>query len=142
MQEESQKQRISMEKEKGTADMQCELAKSQVDININENKAKARKAEADGESEYIEKTGHAQGAKVKAVGMAKAESYRAQVEALGQNQTAYVNIATALAEGKSKFVPEVLVTSSGDSGSLDALLGSLCKKFSQKPLVPKPDKAA
>ena len=133
MQEEAQKQRISMEKEKGTADMQCELAKSQVDVNINENKSKARKAEASGESEYIEKTGTAQGAKVKAVGMAKAESYRAQVEALGQSQTALVNIAGALADGKNKFVPEVMVTGGGKSGSLDALLGTLCNNFMKDP---------
>lgn len=132
MQEEAQKQRISMEKEKGTADMQCELAKSQVDININENKARARKAEADGESEYIEKTGRAQGAKVRAVGMAKAESYEAQVAALGQNQTAMVNMAGALAEGKNKFVPEVLVAGGETSGSMEALMGTICNSFLKK----------
>ena len=41
-------------------------------IDIKGNDAKARKAEADGEAEYIGKTGAAYGARVRAVGMAKA----------------------------------------------------------------------
>ena len=90
MQEEAQKQRIDMEKAAGTADMQRQLANSQVSIDIKSNNAMARKAEADGESEYIEKTGTAQGAKVRAVGMARAEAFQAQVAALGQTPTAMV----------------------------------------------------
>lgn len=125
MQEESQKQRISMEREKGTADMQRELAKSQVSIEIKANEARARKAEADGEAEYIEKTGAAQGAQVRAIGMARAEAFKAQVEALGQTPTALVNIATALSESGNKFVPEVLVAGGGSANALEALAGVL-----------------
>ncbi|MBC8246880.1 MAG: hypothetical protein H8E81_04785 [Deltaproteobacteria bacterium] len=140
MQEEAQKQRIAMEKEKGTADMQRELAKSQVTVDIKSNNAKARKAEADGEAEYIEKTGAAQGAKVKAVGMARAEAYQAQVEALGQTQTAMVNIATALSDGSHKFVPEVLVAGGGSTGSLDGLASILTRYFMNIDQSPKPER--
>ncbi len=130
-QEEAQHQRIAMEKTKGTADMQRDLAQSQVSIEIKKNNADARKAEAAGESEFIEKTGAAQGARVRAIGMARAEAYKAQVAALGQAQTALVNVANALAESRNRFVPEVLVAGSG-GGSLDGLASVLTRSFMEK----------
>jgi SPFH domain/Band 7 family protein len=133
-QEASQIQRIEMEKAKGTADMQSELAKSQVSIDIKSNNARARKEEASGDAEYIEKTGTARGAKVRAIGMARAEAFRAQVAALGQIPTALVNVANALSEGNNKFVPEVLVTggSGGGSGALDGLAAMLTQYFNKQ----------
>ena len=94
----AQEERIAMEQSKGTADMQADLAKSQVGVEIKTNNASARQAEGRGEAAYIEQTGKAQGAQVEAVGMARAKAYKAQVEALGKTQTAVVNVATALAE--------------------------------------------
>jgi len=130
MQEEAQRQRTETEHASGTAEMQRDLAKSQVSVQIKENEAAARKAEASGEAEYISRTGQAQGAEVRAIGMARADSYRAQVEALGPVNTALVNTATILAEGTNKFVPEVLVA--GGGGSLDGLLATLTQAFTQK----------
>ncbi len=130
MQEEAQRERINMEKARGTADMQSSLAKSQVTIEIKSNDAKARKAEAEGEADYIEKTGAAHGAEVRAIGMARAASFKAQVDALGQAQTALVNVASALADSSNKFVPEVLVGGTG-AGALDGLASVLTKNFLQ-----------
>jgi len=126
MQQEAQEQRILTEKSKGTADMQAELAKSQVGVEIKTNNANARHAEGRGEAAYIEQTGKAQGAQVEAVGMARAKGYEAQVRALGQGPTAAVNIVTALSDGKAKFMPDVLVTGGG-GGSLDGLAATLMK---------------
>jgi len=129
-QEQAQKQRIDMEKSKGMAEMQKDLAQSQVSIEIKTNNARARKSEADGEAEYIEKTGAAQGAKVRAIGMARAEAFKAQVQALGQMPTALVNIANSLAEGKNKFVPEVLVAGGeGGSNAISGLASVLTQHF-------------
>lgn len=133
-QELAQRQRIETEHASGTAEMQRDLAKSQVSVQIKSNEADARKAEAAGEAEYIEKTGAAQGAEVRAIGMARADAYRAQVEALGEINTALVNAATILAEGRNKFVPEVVVT--GGGGALDALMSTLTQFVMQK--LPKP----
>ena len=127
MQQEAQEQRILTEKSKGTADMQADLAKSQVGIDIKTNNANARQAEGRGEAAYIEQTGKAQGAQVEAIGMARAKAYEAQVRALGQSQTAIVNVATVLSEGKAKFVPDVLVA--GGGGSVEGLAASLIKHF-------------
>jgi hypothetical protein len=127
---EAEDQRILMQQAKGTADMQEDLARSQVEVEINVNKAKARKAEADGESFYIEKTGTAHGAKIRAVGLARAEGYEAQVRALGQTPTAVVNAINALSEGNMKIIPDVLVTSGNNGlGSIEGLAATLMKKF-------------
>lgn len=127
MQQEAQEQRILTEKSKGTADMQADLAKSQVGIDIKTNNANARQAEGRGEAAYIEQTGKAQGAQVEAIGMARAKAYEAQVRALGQSQTAIVNVATVLSEGKAKFMPDVLVA--GGGGSVEGLAATLIKHF-------------
>src|SRR5215510_6615695 len=118
----AQDQRIEMEQAKGTADMQADLARSKVGVNIKKNNADARVAEATGEAEYIRQTGTAKGAEVEAIGLARARGYRAQVEALGSNATAIVNVVAALAEGKAKFVPDVLVAGGGNgNGALEGL---------------------
>lgn len=127
MQQEAQEQRIQTEKSRGTADMQVDLAKSQVGIDIQENNAKARTAQGRGEAAYIEQTGKAAGAQVEAIGMARAKAYEAQVKALGQGSTALVNIVTALAEKKVKIVPEVLVAGGGNS--IEGLAASLIRSL-------------
>jgi hypothetical protein len=128
-QKSAQDERIEMEQAKGTADMQGDLARSKVGVSIKKNNADARTAEAAGEAEYIRQTGTARGAEVEAVGLARARGYRAQVEALGSGATAVVNVVTALAEGKAKFVPEVLVAGSNGSGALDGLAATAMRFF-------------
>jgi hypothetical protein len=125
----AQDQRIEMEQAKGTADMQADLARSKVGVDIKKNNADARVAEATGEAEFIRATGTAKGAEVEAIGLARARGYRAQVEALGSNATAIVNVVTALSEGKAKFVPDVLVAGGGNGGALDGLAASAMRFF-------------
>lgn len=132
-QQEAQEQRIQTEHARGTADMQLDLARSTVNVEIERNNANALKAKADGESTYIRQTGAAKGAEVEAVGLAKATAYKAQVEALGKDATAAVNIVTALsdAKGSQRIMPEVLVLG-GDGGAIQGLAGTLIKKFNVK----------
>ncbi len=125
MQREAQDQRIETEKAKGTADMQSDLARSAVGVEINKNNAEARKAQADGEATYIERTGTAQGAQVRAVGLANAEAYQKQVEALGKGPTALVNAINALAKSSTAFVPRNLVVGGGGNQGIIEALGSL-----------------
>jgi hypothetical protein len=126
MQRQAQDQRIETEKARGTADMQAQLAQAAVGVDIKKNNAEARKAEADGESTYIERTGTAQGAQVRAVGLARAEAYQKQVAALGQGATALVNAIEALSRSNVPFMPNTLVTGGGGSiGGVIEGLGSL-----------------
>lgn len=136
-QKSAQDERIEMEQAKGTADMQADLARSKVGVDIKKNNADARIAEAGGEAEFIRQTGAARGAEVEAVGLARARGYRAQVEALGSNATAIVNVVTALAEGKAKFVPDVLVAGgSNGNGALEGLAATAMRFFASGASIP------
>ncbi len=131
MQRSAQDQRIETEKARGTADMQAQLAQSAVGVDIKKNNAEARKAEADGDATYIERTGAAQGAQVRAVGLARAEAYQKQVAALGQGSTALVNAIDSLVKSAVPFVPNILVAGGGgsSSGVLEGLAALLMRKL-------------
>jgi hypothetical protein len=125
MQRQSQDQRIETEKARGTADMQVELAKSKVGVDIQTNRTEARMKEAQGEAAYIEQTGTAKGAEVRAVGLANAEAYERQVAALGKGPTTLVNAIKALAAGEATFMPKILVVGSGSSQGVLESLGTM-----------------
>ncbi|MGA3009824.1 MAG: SPFH domain-containing protein [Terracidiphilus sp.] len=131
MQRQAQDQRIETEKARGTADMQVELAKAKVGVDIQTNKTEARMKEAQGEATYIEQTGTAKGAEVRAVGLANAEAYERQVGALGKGPTAFVNAVKALSVGNIAFVPKILVVGGGGSsqGVLESLGAMLMDKL-------------
>jgi uncharacterized membrane protein YqiK len=128
-QQAAQTARIELEKARGTADMQAELAAAQVSVDINGNKAKAKEAQAGGDAAYTRVTGQAEADKVQAIGLAEAKAvealgvaratgFRAQREAIGETATALVAVAGAVAEGQIQVVPDVLVTG---ASSLDGL---------------------
>jgi hypothetical protein len=141
----AEEERIEMEQAKGTADMQGDLARSKVGVAIKKNNADARVAEASGEAAYIRDTGTAKGAEVEAIGLARAKGFQAQVQALGPNATALVNVIAALSEGRAKFVPDILVTGGNGSSAVDGLAatamrflsgGSLAKPEQPTPAAP------
>src|SRR6266540_1451214 len=130
--------RIEMEKARGTANMQSELAAAQVSVDINSSRARAREAEANGEAAFVRVTGQAEADKIQAIGLAdakavealgvaRASGFAAQREAIGELPTALVAIANAVAEGKVDIMPEVLVT--GGGSSLDGLAATLIRSL-------------
>ena len=140
MQQSAQMERVDMEKAKGTADMQAELARSAVGVEIKSNDARAREKEGEGEAAYIEQTGRAAGAEVLAIGLARAEAYERQVAALGQNATAVVNAVEALSRGHVPFVPQVLVA--GGGGAMDGLAATLMSHLRVRTQDPEPPTVA
>ena len=140
MQRAAQDQRIETEKAKGTADMQADLAKSQVGVDIQNNRTAARKMEAQGEATFIEETGTAQGAQVRSVGLARAEAYQRQVAALGPNATALVNALEALSKSASPFMPNILVMGGNGGGTLEGVLALLMRQIDAG-MGPKPGAA-
>ena len=142
-QQEAETQRIAMERTKGEADMQAELAKSQVTIAITSNAAEARKAAAEGEAAYVRLLGEAEGDKLtaigqgegaalQAVGEGRAKGYESQQKALGQGNTAIINLVDGLQRVQTRFVPDVLVT--GGGGVLDGVAAVLLQHL-RKPQV-------
>src|SRR5262245_21617989 len=133
-QQRAETERIEMEKAKGTADMQAQLAQAQVGVEIRRNQAQQRQADGEGEAAYVRLTGEAEAAKTEAVGLAQARATEAlglaraagfeeQRKALGGPATALVNSINAIADGHVDVMPDVLVT--GGNGSLDGLAAVL-----------------
>ncbi|HET7698650.1 MAG TPA: SPFH domain-containing protein [Vicinamibacterales bacterium] len=114
-QREAQLTRIDMEKQGGLADRQRDLAGSEVEIIIKENRARARRAEGEGEAAFIEQTGRARGAEIEAIGLARAKGFAAQSQAIGPEATSAVNVVAELVKSPSRFVPDIMVTGSGDA---------------------------
>jgi uncharacterized membrane protein YqiK len=138
--QEAQAARIDVEKAKGTADSQLDLAHAQVNVDVQRSFAEARTAEAEGESSYVRLTGEAEADRTRAIGLAQAKAieakgvaqatgYEAQTEALGSQATAVVAVAQAVSEGNVQVVPDVLVTGGG-GGSLDGLAASIMRVLS------------
>jgi uncharacterized membrane protein YqiK len=136
--------RVQMEKARGTADMQAELAAAQVSVEINGNKARAREAEAGGEAAYVRLTGQAEADKVQALGLAEAKAtealglaraagFAAQREAIGEFPTALVAVAGAVAEGHLDVVPDVLVTG---GSSVDGLAATVMRALQNGKIQP------
>jgi hypothetical protein len=140
-QQRAQTSRVEMEKAKGTADMQAQLASAQVGVQIKANEAEARENEGKGEAAYVELTGRAEATKVQAIGLAEAKAtealglaraigFEAQTKALGSGATAVVAVANAVSEGHLTVVPEVLVSGGGGGGAMDGLAATLMRYLS------------
>ena len=68
---------------------------------------------------------------MKAIGLAKAEAYDAQVKAFGANATAFVNVVDALAKSGVPIVPEILVTG-GNAGGIDGVAATLMRYLGER----------
>lgn len=95
-QQRAQTARIEMEKARGTADMQGQLAGSQVSVEINHNQADARAEAARGEAAYLETTARAEATKVELLGRAEAS----RVQSVGLAEATRTE-AVGLAEAKA-----------------------------------------
>jgi uncharacterized membrane protein YqiK len=151
----AQDERVLMEKSRGIAEQQAQLAASQVAIEIAANGANARRAEADGvaaftvatgtaEADVIKAKGEGEAAAVQAIGLARAAGFKAQVDAIGPGATAIVAVANEVSDGQVKVVPDVLVTGSG--GSIEGLAATLMQQVAggngkKLPAEEKPRKA-
>ncbi len=135
-QQRAQAVRVDLERVRGTADMQKELAKATVNVDIQKAGAAARSAQAEGEATFVRLTGQAeadrrraiglaQAKAIEALGLAKAAGYEAQVSALGQSATAAVAVAGAVADGHVKIVPDVLVGSADATGAFTGLAATM-----------------
>jgi uncharacterized membrane protein YqiK len=136
-QQKAETARIEVEKARGTADMQSQLATAQVSVEISENQARAREAAATGEAAFVRLTGEAEADRTQALGLAeakaaealglaKAAGYEAQRAAIGEGATAMVAVAGAVADGHIDIVPDVLVTG---GGALDGLAATLMQSL-------------
>jgi len=145
----AQEENIAVQEKTARAEKQKDVIAAKLQIGINEDLAEAavKQAEgqkrsrilvAEGEASFILQTGNAEGAKQKAIGEGKAAGYEAQVKAMGQNNTALVNVVNNLGDNKTKIVPDILITSGGsESGGISNLVNVLLAKNTKDLVTPK-----
>ncbi|MFP5262687.1 MAG: SPFH domain-containing protein [Blastocatellia bacterium] len=123
-QREAEEKRIQLEKTKAHADNQRDLMAATVGVEISGKRAEQRKAEADGEAHYILATGKAEAEKVRLMGEAQGVAYAEQVNALGPQGVALVEILKVIGEKNVRITPDVMATGgTGDgAGGLGTLL--------------------
>ena len=128
--------RIEIEKAKGTADMQAELAAAQVSVGHQPQPGRGPRGPGRGRgrlraphrprrSRPDQAIGLAEAQATEALGLARAAGFDAQAEAIGQAPTALVAVTNAVADGHVDVMPDVLVT--GGGSSLDGLAATLMR---------------
>jgi uncharacterized membrane protein YqiK len=133
-QRDAQVARVSLEQQRGVADMQSQLAQANVSIDIEKSKAEAARARAEGEAAVITTTGEAEATRTKAIGeataaaeealgVARAKGFDAQRRAIGSEQTALVAALREVGSGHVKIVPDIQV--GGGEGGVIGGLGAL-----------------
>jgi uncharacterized membrane protein YqiK len=152
-QQAAQEARVSLEQQRGVADMQAQLAQANVSIDIEKANAQAARARAHGQADVITTTGGAEATRTRAIGeaeaaaeqalgLARAKGFDAQRQAIGAAQTALVAALREVASGDVKIVPDIQVGVDGGGviGGLGALLmrsladGSDARRPASEPL--------
>jgi uncharacterized membrane protein YqiK len=122
-QREAEEKRIQLEKTKAHADNQRDLMVATVGVEISGKRAEQRKAEADGEAHYILATGRAEAEKVRLMGEAQGVAYAEQVNALGPQGVALVEILKVIGEKNVRITPDIMAT--GGTGEGGGGIGTL-----------------
>jgi uncharacterized membrane protein YqiK len=111
----AQVQRQELVRATALAEIQNQVVTAEEGVRIAELEAAAKVKEAEGEAEGI-----------RAIGQAKADAYKAGVDALGEQAYASLQVMQIVGERQVRIVPNVSVTNSGAAGGnglVDALLG-------------------
>ena len=130
-QRDAQVARVSLEQQRGVADMQSQLAQANVSVDIEQSRAEAARARAEGEAAVITLTGAAEATRTEAIGqatasaeealgLARAKGFDAQRRAIGPEQTALVAALREVGAGHVKIVPDIQV-GGGEGGVLGGL---------------------
>jgi uncharacterized membrane protein YqiK len=134
----AQEARVSLEQQRGVADMQAQLAQANVSIEIETARAQAASARAEGEAAVITTTGSAEATRTRAIGeasaaaeealgLARAKGFDAQRRAIGSEQTALVAALREVGNGHVKIVPDIQV--SGEGGVVSGLGAMLMRSL-------------
>ena len=134
-QRDAQEARVSLEQQRGVADMQAQLAQANVSVDIEKSKAEAatRPGRGRGRGHHDDRraprrpaprrSARPTAAAEEALGLARAKGFDAQRRAIGAEQTALVAALREVGTGHVKIVPDIQV--GGDEGGVIGGLGAL-----------------
>lgn len=128
VQEAAQKQRQQLVRQTSLADIQHEVVGAEQGVSIAELHANAGVKQATGEAEATRLHAIGEAGAIRAVGQAKAEAYRAGVEALGAQGFTVMQLMQIVGERNVRIVPDVAVTGANSNpGLVDGLLGVMLR---------------
>lgn len=116
----AQMQRQELVRETTMANIQQEVVTAEQGVRIAELNASAQVKQANGEAESIRVTGEA-----------KADAYRAGVQALGGQSYTALQLMQIVGDRQVRVVPDVSVSGTPGSGLLDGLMGMMLMNQSQ-----------
>jgi len=126
VQQMAQTQRQQLVRETALADIQQEMVKSEQNVNIAELQAKADIQRANGEAEATKLRAVGDADAIRATGNARAETYRAGVEALGSQSYTAMQLMQIIGDRHVRLIPDVLVGANGNgNGLVDGLLSMI-----------------
>ncbi len=125
----AQEQRIAVAEKTARANQQENVISAKLSIEIAADRAEAARREAEGIRDATKTKADGTAYESERVGEGIAAAYRAQTDALGQQNVAALKLFEEIANGKIVVTPEVLVTSGGQEGGnlLNALLATMLK---------------
>ncbi|MBN2210778.1 MAG: hypothetical protein JW709_05215 [Sedimentisphaerales bacterium] len=103
------------------AEEEKRLATAEYGVKVAEQEKQKRIIEAQAEAEMV-----------KLVAQAKADAYKLISEVLGNDNAALLEVMKLVAESNIRITPEVMVGSSNNSGTTDALMGTILKDMLSK----------
>jgi len=124
-QREAEEKRIQLERTKSQADNQKDLMGATVGVEIAGKRAEQRKAEGEGEAHYILQTGKAEAEKVRLMGEAQGVAYREQVNALGVQGVALVEVLKVIGEKGVRITPDIMASGGAGGGDGGGGIGTL-----------------
>ncbi|XGV99204.1 MAG: SPFH domain-containing protein [Leptolyngbya sp. BL-A-14] len=126
VQQMAQTQRQQLVRETALADIQQEMVKSEQNVNIAELQARADIQRANGEAEATKLRAVGDADAIRATGNARAETYRAGVEALGSQSYTAMQLMQIIGDRHVRLIPDILVGANGNgNGLVDGLLSMI-----------------
>ncbi len=124
VQQMAQTQRQQLVRETALAEIQKEMVQSEQNVSIAQLKAKAQIQQATGEAESTKLKAVGDADAIRATGNARAETYKAGVDALGSQGYTAMQLMQIIGDRQIRLIPDVLVGSSGTGGNglVDGLL--------------------
>lgn len=128
----AQQQRVTSEKAKATADQQTQLVQSEIEVQRSVQLAQAARNSGQGERDKLAAIAEGQKKQMDVLGLDATVKLR-QFELILQFAEKNPNVIAAMFNNAHKFVPQVTVGQSGDSGvggMLSGLLGEMLSRTS------------
>jgi len=123
VQQSAQTQRQQLVRETALADIQQEMVKSEQNVHMADLRAQAQIKDATGEAESTKLKAIGEADAIRATGNARAESYRAGVDALGAQGYTAMQLMQIVGDRHVRLIPDIAVGANANgSGLIDGLM--------------------